>query len=192
MGFVYLRSEMILPIYSYGNRVLRQKATDIPADYPNLQQLIADMFETMYHAHGVGLAAPQIGKDIRLFVIDAESMDPEKLKGAKMVFINANKLEEAGSSWPYEEGCLSIPGIRAEVQRKERVRIKYLDENLKPHEGTFEGLLARVIQHEYDHIDGVLFTDYLSPFKKQLLKGKLTAISKGDCDADYRMKFALK
>lgn len=187
-----MRPEMILPIYSYGNKVLRQKAADIPADYPGLKQLIADMFETMYNAHGVGLAAPQIGEDIRLFVIDAESMDPEKLKGAKMVFVNAQMIEEDGPTWAYEEGCLSIPGIRAEVARKERIRIKYLDETLTPQEKSFDGLLARVIQHEYDHIDGVLFTDYLTPLKKRLLMGKLTAISKGNCDADYRMRFALK
>ncbi len=183
---------MILPIYSYGSKVLRQKATDIPADYPGLKQLIDDMFETMYNAHGVGLAAPQIGKDIRLFVIDAETMDPEKLKGAKMVFINAHKVEEDGAEWAYEEGCLSIPGIRGDVTRKERVRLRYMDEKLQPQEQVFEGLIARVIQHEYDHIDGILFTDYMTPFRKRLLKNKLTAISKGDCDADYRMKFAMR
>jgi peptide deformylase len=183
---------MILPIYSYGSKVLRQKAVAINPEYPGLQQLIADMFETMYNAHGVGLAAPQIGKDIRLFVIDAEPMDSEKLKGVKMVFINAEKIEEDGDAWPYEEGCLSIPGVREDVSRKERIKIRYQDQNFQQQEQTFDGMLARVIQHEYDHIDGVLFTDYLTPLKKRLLKGKLTSISKGNCDVEYRMKFALR
>lgn len=181
---------MLLPIYSYGNKVLRQKAETITPEYPDLPKLIADMYETMDNADGVGLAAPQIGKAIRLFVIDAEPMDEKNLKNTRQVFINATILEEWGEEWAYEEGCLSIPGIREEVKRKENIRIRYQDENFQTHEKEFSGLIARVIQHEYDHIEGVLFTDYMTPFKKRLLKGKLTNISKGECDARYRMRFA--
>jgi peptide deformylase len=183
---------MILPIYSYGYSVLRKQAEPISSDFPNLAGLVADMFETMYNASGVGLAAPQIGLGIRLFVVDAEPMDEENLVGFKKVFINAQILEEDGEPWNYSEGCLSLPGIHEDVARKARVKISYQDENWQDHTEVFEGLAARVIQHEYDHIEGVLFTDHLSSLKKRLLKGKLNAIAKGDCDNKYRMKFALK
>lgn len=183
---------MILPIYSYGYPVLRKKAEAIGPDYPNLPGLIADMFETMYNASGVGLAAPQVGLGIRLFIVDAEPMDEEKLQGFKKVFINAQMLEEDGTPWAYSEGCLSLPGLHEDVSRPARIRIRYQDENFVEHEETYEGLAARVIQHEYDHIEGILFTDHLSGLRKRLLKGKLNAIAKGDCDNKYRMKFALK
>lgn len=183
---------MLQPIYSYGHRVLKQKARVIDAGHPGLEKLIADMFETMYNAHGVGLAAPQVGLDIRLFIIDAEPMDEEKLKGFKKVFINPQILEEEGKEWAYEEGCLSIPGIREDVMRPERIKLRYNNEKFEQLEEWFDGLAARVIQHEYDHIEGVLFTDHLTPFRRRLLKGKLTAISRGDCDAEYRMNFSLK
>ena len=185
-------SAMLQPIYSYGHRVLKQKARVIDAGHPGLEKLIADMFETMYNAHGVGLAAPQVGLDIRLFIIDAEPMDEEKLKGFKKVFINPQILEEEGKEWAYEEGCLSIPGIREDVMRPERIKLRYNNEKFEQLEEWFDGLAARVIQHEYDHIEGVLFTDHLTPFRRRLLKGKLTAISRGDCDAEYRMNFSLK
>jgi peptide deformylase len=183
---------MILPIYAYGYPVLRKKAAPIDQDYPNLPGLIADMYETMYNASGVGLAAPQVGLGIRLFVVDAEPMDEEKLVGFKKVFINAEILEEDGNPWQYSEGCLSIPGLHEDVSRQARIKVRYQDENWALHEEVFEGLAARVIQHEYDHIEGVLFTDHLSSLKKKLIKGRLTAIAKGDCDHSYRMKFALK
>ncbi|MFC6996955.1 peptide deformylase [Rufibacter roseus] len=183
---------MIYPIVAYGDPVLRTKAQDIPQDYPELNKLIEDMFETMYHAHGVGLAAPQIGKSIRLFVIDSKPFmeEGEEDKGVKKAFINPVMVEESGEEWGFDEGCLSIPGVREEVWRQENIRIRYYDENWVQHEDAFDDLTARVIQHEYDHIEGILFTDHLSGLKKRLLKGKLTKISKGDVDADYRMKFA--
>lgn len=183
---------MIYPIVAYGDPVLRTKAQDIPQDFPELNKLVEDMFETMYHAHGVGLAAPQIGKSIRLFVIDSKPFmeEGEEEKGVKKAFINPVMLEESGEEWGFDEGCLSIPGVREEVWRQENIRIRYYDENWVQHEEEFDDLTARVIQHEYDHIEGILFTDHLSGLKKRLLKGKLTKISKGDVDADYRMKFA--
>ncbi|WP_205500348.1 MULTISPECIES: peptide deformylase [Hymenobacteraceae] len=183
---------MIYPIVAYGDPVLRTKATDIAQDYPELDKLIEDMFETMYHAHGVGLAAPQIGKSIRLFVIDSKPFmdEGEEDKGVKKAFINPVILEESGDEWAFDEGCLSIPGVREEVWRQERIRIRYYDQNWVQHEEEYDDVTARVIQHEYDHIEGILFTDHLSALKKRLLKGKLTKISKGDVDADYRMKFA--
>jgi peptide deformylase len=183
---------MIYPIVVYGDPVLKKRADDVDPESLDVKQLAADMFETMYGASGVGLAAPQIGKSIRMFVVDAESMDEEKLKGFKKVFINAEILEESGNEWPFEEGCLSIPGIRGEVFRPERLRIRYLDENLQEHEEEYDGLAARVIQHEYDHIEGILFTDHLSPLKRRLLKSKLTNISKGQVKADYRLAFPKK
>lgn len=183
---------MILPIFSYGHRVLKQKATTIAADYPELQTLIGNMYETMYNAHGVGLAAPQIGLAIRLFVVDAEPMDEETLVGFKKVFINAEIVAEEGEEWAYEEGCLSIPGIREDVRRATRIQVRYYDEKFEERLEWFEGLGARVIQHEYDHIEGILFTDHLSLLRKRMLKNKLTAISKGECDANYRMRFFLK
>ena len=182
---------MKLPIIAYGNPVLRQKAKDIDANYPELDTLIKDMFDTMYAASGVGIAAPQIGKSIRLFVIDASPYDDEEasLKDFKKVFINARILEESGDKWLSSEGCLSIPDIREDVSRHPSLTISYFDENWVQHEETYSGLAARIIQHEYDHIEGILFTDHLSALKKRLLKGRLTKITKGDVDADYRMKF---
>jgi len=181
---------MIYPIIALGHPVLKERASDIDLNNPELKTLIADMFETMYHASGVGIAAPQIGKSIRLFVIDAEPMDEEKLKGAKMVFINPVRLEEEGEPWPYEEGCLSIPGIREAVKRPEKITLQYVDEEGKSHHKTFEGMLARVIQHEYDHLEGKLFIDYLSPFRKKLIQNKITDILKGKAKAEYPIRFA--
>lgn len=186
---------MKLPIIAYGDSVLRKKAADISKDYPDLEVLIANMFETMYGAHGVGLAAPQIGVSVRLFVIDATSFaeDEPVLKDFKKVFINAQMLEESGEKWTFNEGCLSIPEIREDVSRQGTVKISYFDENWKHHEETYDGLAARVIQHEYDHIEGKLFTDKLSPLRKALLKNRLDSISKGMVKVDYKMKFpALK
>ncbi|MBS1765518.1 MAG: peptide deformylase [Bacteroidetes bacterium] len=185
---------MILPITSYGNPILKKKAMAIDKNYPNLEQLIANMFETMYAASGVGLAAPQIGLGIRLFVIDAKPFadDEKELENFKRVFINAQMLDEDGNEWKFNEGCLSIPGIREDISRRKIIRIRYQDENFETHEEIFSGLAARVIQHEYDHIEGVLFVDKLSPLKKQLLKGKLRDITIGRVDVDYRMKFPVK
>ena len=185
---------MILPITSYGNPVLKKKSVTIDKNYPNLSQLIANMFKTMYAASGVGLAAPQIGLGIRLFVVDAKPFaDEEKeLEHFKRVFINAQMLDENGNEWKFNEGCLSIPGIREDIMRKKIIRIRYQDENFEAHEEIFDGLAARVIQHEYDHIEGILFVDKLSPLKKQLLKGKLRDITIGKVDVDYRMKFPAK
>ena len=189
---------MILPIVAYGDPVLRKEGEDITPDYPALDGLISNMFETMYNAQGVGLAAPQIGLPIRLFVIDAtpfsedEDLSPEEqneLKEFKKVFINARILEETGDSWTFNEGCLSIPDIREDVSRRSVVRLEYFDENFTRYEEEFSGLAARVIQHEYDHIDGILFTDKLSSLRKRLLKGKLANISKGKVRVDYKMRF---
>jgi len=183
---------MIYPIYSYGFPVLKKKAQDIePNSDVDVKKLSQDMFETMYAAAGVGLAGPQIGLNLRIFVVDAAPMDEEKLKGFKKVFINPEKLDEDGKDWGYEEGCLSIPDIREEITRPERIRLRYLDENWQEHEETFEGMAARVIQHEYDHLEGILFTDRVSGLKKRLLKGKLNAISKGKVKHEYKMKFPL-
>lgn len=193
---------MILPIVAYGDPVLRKKCTEIDAEYPDLKELISNMWETMYNAAGVGLAAPQIGKPIRIFLVDttpfAEDEDLSEaertqLKDFKRVFINAQMEEETGKKWAFNEGCLSIPDIREDVSRQDTITLRYLDEDFKPHTQTFDGLLARVIQHEYDHIEGVLFTDKLSSLKRRLLKGKLANISKGKIEVDYKMKFpALK
>ena len=189
---------MILPIVAYGDPVLKKKAKDINKDYPKLSELIDNMFETMYNAHGVGLAAPQIGLSIRIFIVDAEPFaedeelseeETEKLKGFKKVFINPVILEETGDEWAFCEGCLSIPDIREDVFRNENIKIKYFDENFNEHLEEYDGLAARVIQHEYDHIEGILFTDKLSSLKKRLIKGKLNNISKGKVNADYRMRF---
>lgn len=189
---------MILPIIAYGDAVLKKKAKEISKEYPELEALIANMYETMYNAYGVGLAAPQIGLAIRLFLVDTspfaedESLsDDEKaaLKNFKQTFINAEILEEEGDEWVFNEGCLSIPHVREDVFRKPSITIKYQDENFKEYTKTFDGLIARVIQHEYDHIDGILFTDKLSSFKRRLIKGKLLNISKGKIDVDYKMKF---
>jgi peptide deformylase len=184
---------MILPIVAYGASVLKKKALNIDANYPELSLLISNMFETMYKAHGVGLAAPQIGLSIRLFVVDANPFaeDDETLKNFKRVFINAQIIEESGEKWKFNEGCLSIPGIREDIERVPTIRLKWLDENFNAYEETFTGLKARVIQHEYDHIDGVLFTDRMSQLKKTILHSKLNNISKGKVDVDYKMKFPL-
>lgn len=181
---------MIKPVYVYGSPVLRRVASDITPDYPNLKGLIDDMFETMIHSDGVGLAAPQIGLSIRLFVIDASPFEEEhpELKDFKKVFINAHIIERTGEIISYNEGCLSIPNIREDVDRPDSVLIRYHDENFKLHEERYEGIAARIIQHEYDHLDGVLFTDLISPIKRQLLKGKLAAISKGKVNASYKVK----
>lgn len=183
---------MVLPIVAYGDPVLRKMGLDITKDYPGLEKLIDDMFETMEKAKGVGLAAPQIGKAIRLFVIDSNKMydEDEKPEGIREVFINARIIEEDGDEWAFEEGCLSIPGIREDVYRQEDIVVQYYDRNFNFHEKTFTGLTARVIQHEYDHIDGKLFIDHLKPLKKSLLKGRLEKISKGIVDANYKMKFS--
>ena len=188
---------MILPIRAYGDPVLRQKASDIDKDYKNLPQLIENMFETMADAYGVGLAAPQIGLPIRLFIIDltpfAEDEDyeeiGEELKTFRKVFINARILEKKGEEWKFNEGCLSIPGIREDVSRPESIVIEYFDENWKLHKEEFSDIRARVIQHEYDHIEGIMFTDYLSSFKKKLVQNKLKNISKGKVKADYQTQF---
>lgn len=183
---------MILPIVAFGDPVLRKKGDDITKEYPKLSDLIANMWETMYEAEGVGLAAPQIGKSIRLFLIDASSFkeDEPELEDFKKVFINAEILEEKGKEWIFQEGCLSIPGVRENVKRNETVKVKYFDQEFREHIEEFSGLAARVIQHEYDHIDGVLFTDKINPLKKQMIKRKLTDISKGIVKAGYRMRFS--
>jgi len=189
---------MILPIVAYGDPVLKKKAKPITEAYPNLPTLIENMFETMYGARGLGLAAPQIGLPIRLFLVDASPFaedneyTPEEqavFKGFKKAFINAEILEEEGEEWPFNEGCLSIPGVTEDVFRKPTITIRYQDEQFKEHTETYDGLIARVIQHEYDHIEGILFTDKLSSLKKRLIKGKLSNISKGKTDAEYRMRF---
>lgn len=189
---------MILPIVAYGDPVLRKMCSDIEPDYPELDSLITNMWETMYKANGVGLAAPQIGKPIRLFLVDTspfaedEELSPEEreeLKGFKRVFINAKIESESGSKWTFNEGCLSIPDIREDVNRHPEIQVTYMDTDFKTRTETFDGLLARVIQHEYDHIEGVLFTDKISSLKRRLLKGKLTNISKGNISVDYKMRF---
>jgi peptide deformylase len=180
---------MIYPIVMYGDPVLRQKAKDVEKG-TDLKQLVLDMYETMYGAQGIGLAAPQIGKGIRLFVVDGGVIedDPE-LQDFKKAFVNPVMLEELGTEWEYEEGCLSIPNIRENVNRKEKLRIRYYDDDWNLHEEEFDGLKARIIQHEYDHIEGKLFIDYLTPLKKRLLKGKLADISKGKVETEYRIKY---
>ena len=193
---------MILPIVVYGDPVLRKKAEPIDANYPDLEKLIANMFETMYHADGVGIAAPQVGKAIRLFLVDTEPVvgddeedsdefTPEqkkKLKSFKRVFINAKMLDESGEEWTFKEGCLSIPYIRENVNRQAEIEIEYYDQHFKKHTEKFDGMIARVIQHEYDHIEGKLFTDKVSPLKRKMLAGKLTDISKGKITPDYKIK----
>lgn len=185
---------MILPIIGYGHSVLKEVAEDISKDYPDLNHLIENMWETMYNANGIGLAAPQIGLSIRLFLVDTQqgSEEEDKDEGIKKVFINAEILEEGGEDVSYEEGCLSIPGIKGDVYRPEQVKIRYLDEAFKEHIEIYEGLNARVIQHEYDHIDGILFTDLLGPLKKRRIKKKLDEIKEGKLRADYKMKYLKK
>ncbi|MCO6476926.1 MAG: peptide deformylase [Phaeodactylibacter sp.] len=183
---------MLLPIYAYGQPVLKKMAEDIGPEYPGLQEFIENMWETMYHAEGVGLAAPQVGKSIRLFVVDTIQIMEEgkEDEGIKKVFINAHKAEEAGEPYTYEEGCLSIPDVRGDVDRPPQLRLRYLDENFQEHEEVFTGINARVIQHEYDHIDGILFTEHLKPIKRRLVRRKLEDIKKGKVKVEYKMKFA--
>src|ERR1017187_315517 len=187
---------MILPIVAYGDPVLRKTGVEIDKNHPDLQKLIADMFETMARAKGVGLAAPQVGKAIRLFVVDAtpltEDDEHPELIGFKKVFINAKILEEKGEEWVYNEGCLSIPKIREDVKRLPTIKMKYVDENFTAHEESFSGVAARIIQHEYDHIEGKLFTDRINTLRRTLLKSRLMDIAKGNVDVDYKMKFPIK
>lgn len=185
---------MILPIFGYGQPVLKKQAADITSDYPELGALVDNMWETMYHAQGVGLAAPQVGLSIRLFVVDTIQIMEEgkKEEGIKRVFINARKMEEAGAPWIYEEGCLSIPDIRGDVERPTQLRLRYLDEQFQEKEEIFTGINARVIQHEYDHIDGILFIEHLKPIKKRLIRRRLDSIKKGEIKVDYKMKFVFR
>lgn len=193
---------MKLPIVAYGHPVLRVVCPDITPEYPELKKLIADMWETMYHSNGVGIAAPQVNKPIRLFVIDTiqivegfeeeDKIEYPNEKGYKGVFINAHIIEETGKLWKYNEGCLSIPKVREDVERLEKVRISYCDEHFVQHEADFDGITARVILHEYDHIDGKLFIDYMPPLKKRLLKKKLDDISAGKVKMDYKMLYPKK
>ena len=187
---------MVLSIVAYGDPVLRKVGVDIDKNYPDLAKLVADMFETMERAKGVGLAAPQVGRSIRLFVVDgspfAEDNEHPELKDFRKVFINAKMLEEKGEEWPYSEGCLSIPKIREDVKRLPTIRIKYMDENFAEHEETFTGIPARIIQHEYDHIDGKLFIDRINPLRRTLLKSRLADILKGNVDVEYKMRFSQK
>lgn len=192
---------MIIPIYGYGEPVLRQVGAEISADYPNLKEIIANMYDTMYNAYGVGLAAPQVGLPIRLFIIDTEPFsdsdnltkeEQAQLKNFKQTFINAKMLKEEGEEWGFNEGCLSIPDVREDVYRNERITIEFCDEDFNKKTEVFDGLIARVIQHEYDHIEGVLFTDKISMLKKTLIKKKLQNIMDGKAFPDYRMKFANK
>lgn len=190
---------MILPIVAYGSPILRKVSAEISPDYPGLDKLIADMWETMYNSNGVGLAAPQINKEVRLFVIDSEQIfenqeEDEKGKypdepGYKGVFINARIVNLDGKDWSYNEGCLSIPKIREDIMRSESVTLSFLDEQFQPQQKTFNGITGRIILHEYDHIDGKLFIDYIKPLKRTLLKRKLDDISKGKIKVDYRMVF---
>ena len=181
---------MILPVYVYGQPVLRKVAEDITPDYPNLNELIQNMFETMDHADGVGLAAPQIGLPIRVVVVDLDvlSEDYPEYKGFRKAYINAHILEVSGEEVSMEEGCLSLPGIHESVKRGNKIRVKYLDEDLVEHDEIVEGYLARVMQHEFDHLDGKMFIDHLSPLRKQMIKGKLNAMLKGKAHCTYKVK----
>ena len=185
---------MILPIYIYGQPVLRKVTKDIPPDYPDLKTLLDNMFETMYKAEGVGLAAPQIGLEDRILVVDLSpyAKDDQSLKNFKKVFINAHIVERDGEEANVEEGCLSVPKIHEKVPRKNRIRIQYLDENFHPHDDIYEGTKARVIQHEYDHLEGVLFVDYLSGIRKQMIRSKLNKMLKGEVDCSYKVKSVSK
>ena len=184
---------MTLPIYVYGQPILRKVAVDITKDYQGLSKFIEDLWETMYKSDGIGLAAPQVGKSIRMFVIDGSPLeeDDPTLKDFKKLFMNARIVERAGDDVPYTEGCLSIPNIREEVLRPSKVRIQYYDENWQYHDDYFEGIAARIVQHEYDHLDGIMFVDHISPIRRRLLTGKLTSITKGKVDIQYKIK-ALK
>ena len=189
---------MILPIIAYGDPVLRKTGKDITNEYPNLDALLENMFDTMYEARGIGLAAPQVGVPIRIFIVDATPFEEDEelteeerafLSTFKQVFINAKIIEETGNEWAFNEGCLSIPDIREDIFRNDTIKIEYLDENFEKYTKKFDGIVARIIQHEYDHIEGILFTDKLSALKKRLIKGKLSNISKGKIKVDYRMRF---
>lgn len=190
---------MILPVVAYGHPVLRKVAIDIDQQYPDLDKLLNDMWETLYHTNGVGLAAPQINKAIRIFIVDTEQivdgfdaedkLDYPNEVPIKRIFINAQKVDDTGDLWAYNEGCLSIPKVREDIKRTQNVTISYLDENFEPHTDTFSGITGRVIQHEYDHIDGKLFIDYIAPLKRRLIKKKLEDISAGKVRVDYRMLF---
>lgn len=192
---------MILPIVAYGNPVLKKRAEDIDASYPGLKELLANMWETMYNGRGVGLAAPQIGLGIRIFLVDSEQLvreneeaeEGEELyrvtKGIKKAFINPVMVQETGAPWVYEEGCLSIPDVRVKISRNELIRIRYMNELFETVEEEYDGMNARIIQHEYDHLEGILLTDHMTPLKRSLLKGKLDNISKGKIDVNYRMRF---
>jgi peptide deformylase len=183
---------MILPIYAYGHPVLRKECVEIDKDYPKLDEIIANMRDTMANAEGIGLAAPQVGINIRLFLVDASRVDDVKTKGFKETFINPVMIDEYDKEWPFEEGCLSIPEVRENVTRNAKIKIRYQDENFKQHEKEFDGMIARIIQHEYDHIEGVLFTDLILPLRKRLIKNKLKSISGGKVGAHYRMKYPVK
>ena len=193
---------MILPIVAYGDPILKKECEEIDENYPNLKQLISDMFETMYKAKGVGLAAPQIGKNIRLFIVDGSPFaedeededDPraEGIENFKKVFINPIIEEENGKEWPFQEGCLSIPKIRENVSRKPDITVSFYDENWELKEESYSGYAARIFQHEYDHIEGILFTDYLSPLKRKLIQKKLNNITNGEIEIDYKMRFPKK
>lgn len=183
---------MIYPIIMYGDPVLRKRAQPVPAG-TDIKQLVADLFETMEAANGIGLAAPQIGQSIRVFVVDGTSLEEEPgMDNFRKVFVNPEMLSELGTPWEFEEGCLSIPNIREKITRKEKLRIRYRDEDWNLHEDEYDGMRARIVQHEYDHIEGKLFVDYLTPLKKRLLKGKLADISKGKVDTEYRILAPLK
>lgn len=186
---------MIYPIISYGHHGLREETQEISSDYPDLDKLIDDMYETMYNSQGVGLAAPQINIPIRLFVVDGSPIEPmegEDMAAFKRVFINPQKIEETGKPWTFEEGCLSIPDIRENVSRPAHITLRYQDRNFELRTETFSGMQARIVQHEYDHLDGVLFTDYLSGMRKRVLKTRLNKISKGQVDVPYPMKYPIK
>jgi peptide deformylase len=189
---------MIYPIVAYGDPVLRKTGKEISKDFPKFEEILENMFETMYNALGIGLAAPQVGLPIRLFIVDATPFgedeelpeeEQEFLADFKQVFINAKIIEETGDEWAFNEGCLSIPDVREDVFRNDTIKIEFYDENFKKHTKEFNGIAARIIQHEYDHIEGILFTDKLSPLKKRLIKSKLSNISKGKIRVDYRMRF---
>ncbi|MFC6268253.1 peptide deformylase [Frigoriflavimonas asaccharolytica] len=188
---------MILPIRAFGDAVLRKECAPIDKDYPDLKGLIDNMFDTLESANGIGLAAPQIGLDIRLFIVDVSPLADdedyaeiaEELKIFRKIFINAKILEESGKEWKFNEGCLSIPDVREDVKRLDTIKIEYYDENFQKHTDIFQDIRARVIQHEYDHIEGILFTDHLSNLKKKMVKGKLNKISKGEISVNYKMRF---
>ena len=189
---------MILKIVAYGHKSLRAETHKIEKDHPQLQELIDNMYETMYNAHGVGLAGPQVSLPLRIFIVDGSPMEEaaddeaELLASFKQVFINPQKIEETGKQWAFEEGCLSIPDLREEVYRPRNIRLRYFDEHFQEKTETFSGMRARIVQHEYDHLEGKLFTDYLSPLRKRVTRSRLSKISKGEIDVTYPMKFPHK